>query len=720
MKGMGMKRLAMVAAIVGTVSVVLAAPSPQVVQSQGSPDLSGKQQIDLRPERPPSSVSLASGALRSAVERLRQGRAAAPDVQVVNGKIRVEILHDLSSSQIRDVVTALGGVVEGQIEGMAQAVVPFDRLEALEAHDGVRFVRPPLQANVPLEFSQAPAAAVPAAGSIVGEEVAKSNADAWHTAGYTGAGVKVGIVDHFNGTIWNDAQAAGEVPVPAGTFCRYEGSNCSGIFWTPPTPHGVAVAEIIHEMAPDAQLYLATVVTTTDLQEAVDYFASQGVDIVSRSLTAQYDGPGDGTGPIATVIDNAVADGMAWFNSVGNAASDGNFDGQYWRGQWNDPDSDGWLDFTPGDEGLSFVCPFTNGVRWSDFGAINPTDYDVYVFDSVPPYNLIGSSEDDQTAGAPPLELDIPCTGNVNLLAIRLVAEGNGTAGDVLEFMTNSGALEDSQNPYSASGPASDTASPGALSVGAVDPAIGTDIAPYSSQGPTNDGLYDGADRIKPDISAASCVASFAYSPDCFDGTSAAAPAVAGAAAIVLGAGMVSTPAQIKTYLLNKATVDRGSPGPDNVYGAGELLLPAPPSDVDGDGCTDFEELSGAPPPKPGSTGDYDPLNFYDFYDVPVPAAPDPTPSGTRNGSVNFQDVLSVLAYIGAEAGGGPNLNGMDYDSLKDGDWNGDTVVNSGDKVGLRYDRSPTSPPNPPLEAGLPNGAVNFQDVLAVSCAGPP
>jgi hypothetical protein len=687
------KALGLVLALAVAASLLLAWPPPQVTQSQGRPDLHSTQQIDVQPERPPSSVSLASGALRLAVERLQQGRTAAPDIQVVDGKIRVEILHSLSSSQIRDVVTSLGGSVEGEIEGLVQAVMPFDRLEALEAHAGVQFVRPPLEANVPLAASRGQAAAVPSAGSIVGEEVAKTNADEWQSAGYTGAGVKVGIVDHFNGTTWANAQAAGEVPAPAGTFCRYEGDDCSGIFWTPPTPHGVAVAEIIHDMAPDAQLYLATVVTTTDLQEAVDYFASQGVDIVSRSLTAQYDGPGDGTGPIATVIDNAVAAGMAWFSSAGNAASDGSsFLGEYWRGTWVDANSNGCLDFAPGtppDEGLDFVCPFTNGVRWSDFGAVNPTDYDVYVFESGNP-TPIGASEDDQSAGAPPLELDIPCTGDVNYLVICLkdpLDPGNGTAGDVLEFMTNHGEMEYWQNPYSASGPASDTASPGSLSVGAVDPPLGTAIAPYSSQGPTNDGLYGGTDRIKPDISAASCVASFAYSPDCFDGTSAAAPAAAGAAALVLEAGLATTPAEIKTYLMNGSTVDRGDAGPDNVFGAGELVLPSL-SDTDGDGCTDAEELSS----HFLMGGQRDPLDEWDFFDVPRPVGEPGT--GTKDKQIDGNDALAVLSKFGASPGD-PVPEAPKYDDA--------------------YDRSaPTAsyPSEPYWDTGPPNGVQDGNDII--------
>src|SRR5205085_1048850 len=71
--------------------------------------------------------------------------------------------------------------------------------------------------------------------------------------------------------------------------------------------------------------------------------------------------------------------------------------------------------------------------------------------------------------------------------------------------------------------------------------------------------------------------ASFTYAPSCFNGTSAAAPAAAGAAALVKSAGLAATPAQVRSWLMTNATVDRGVAGSDNVYGAGELILPAPP-----------------------------------------------------------------------------------------------------------------------------------------------
>jgi subtilisin family serine protease len=107
------------------------------------------------------------------------------------------------------------------------------------------------------------------------------------------------------------------------------------------------------------------------------------------------------------------------------------------------------------------------------------------------------------------------------------------------------------------------------LAVGAVEPPLGTAIAGYSSWGPTNDG------RIKPDLSAASGFTSTTYL-DVFNGTSAATPVVAAAAALLLEAYPGTTPPGTANWLLDFGVQDRGAAGPDNVFGRGELVLPAP------------------------------------------------------------------------------------------------------------------------------------------------
>ena len=585
------------------IAVVLALPLAASSATHRWAALHSVEQAPAQTQRAQSTVALANGRLRDIVDRLAHGRRAPAGVTVRGDKVLVEIAVSGNAAEVRRTVADLGGDVTGSVGNvLVEGYVPYDQLVSLEASRGVRYVRPPLKANEPV----APVRASAAAAAIPGEEIVKTNAAAWHTAGFEGAGVKVAIVDFFDQGAWDAALASGDVPAPAGTFCRETGVDCSATMFASGDKHGVAVAEIVHEMAPDAQIYLATADTTADLQAAVNYFFAQGVDIVARPLTAQYDGPGNGTGPLAGVIADAVSKGMTWFNSAGNTAGSDAQPGSYWRGLWADADSDGWLDFAAGDEMLAFRCGFIYGFRWSDWGA-NRTDYDIFIYDST--MTLVWQGIANQSAGADPIEYAQCATPNATFyLAVHKASDGNGTATDTLEFMTNGTGLEYWQNPYSASSSGVDLNNAGALAVGAIEPWNGTTIAPYSSQGPTND------NRTKPELVAASCVSTLSFAPACFNGTSASTAVAAGAAALVQGAGLAGTPAQTRAWLLANATTDRGPVGPDNIYGAGELILPAPPSgepppsrnlaaagsvDFDGDGKTDLGALY-----RPSSPGE--------------------------------------------------------------------------------------------------------------------
>ena len=115
----------------------------------------------------------------------------------------------------------------------------------------------------------------------------------WHAAGLNGLGVKVGIIDTgFDG--YSKAQIDGHVPIPAGVRCLNQAPsisvNCPSV-----SNHGTAVAEALMEVAPDATVYLAQVYSGHDLQKAVLWLVSQGVDIINFSAGTGWDGPGDGT-----------------------------------------------------------------------------------------------------------------------------------------------------------------------------------------------------------------------------------------------------------------------------------------------------------------------------------------------------------------------------------------------------------------------------------------
>jgi hypothetical protein len=512
---------------------------------------------------------------------------------------------------------------------------------------------------------------VPDFGPTSGSEVRLTNADEWHAAGYTGAGVKIGVVDFFDVTRYWDVAEHGPRPIENVTAkCFAFGRDCSQSFFDGfdegGDDHGVAVVEVIKDMAPDAQIYIGTALTPGDYRKLIDWFRASGVTVMNRSLGARYDGPGDGRGTLNELADYANSLGITWVNSGGN-----NGWGRYYR----QPVRLIGDRVAFGPSGTTTALPFNGcvslgGVRWANDWDLPPaerTDYDVFLWETQPSSTaldrVVARSEGNQRAGDVPIEL-LPgqyCpSSSTRRLALEIRWRGGDVAGDVIEILDyGQGMSAFTQAEYSATAPIADSRADGVLAVGAVDPPGSGTIGYYSSQGPTNDG------RLSPDISAPSGFSSSVFRSG-FSGTSAAAPVVAGAAALLTQAGLAADPAALGN-LLRHLTVDRGATGPDNTFGAGELRLPAPPATP----RTVPSRFEPAPAPvrvldtRPTSAAGPQALvgavNPGDVLDLPLAAlVPGDATAVAINITVTQPDRASfaqVLPTLAAPIGGFSNLN---------------------------------------------------------------
>jgi hypothetical protein len=561
----------------------------------------------------------ANSDLGAVVGKLKAGASVShiAGAHVIDGRLRVEVLHSAKNSIAAALHSAGAADIRTTTATVTTADVPYTNLEKLQTANGVSYVRLPQSINaVPTDGGVSADQDAPIQQGADGADiVTKTNAAAWHNAGWTGTGESIAIIDGgFNQDIYNSDVASGELPTVAGTFCEDTGVACSA--WQSFGVHGDAVAEIVHDEAPGAKIYFAVANTLQDYEDAITYFSDHGVSVVTRSLGTILDGPGDGTGPSDAVQNDAVKAGITWFNSAGNQGiiddtADGYHYGGYWRGKWNPWPMDGDAfqgveTFQTGaykSQGLLVECGYFEGLRWNDWG-LNRTDYDLLAVTDDGSGTVITSSTNDQTAGAPPIEGQnfdqINCSDYPDYyLVIELKSVGNGTADDNLELMTNSAFFDYSttgdllSDSYSATDSFVDSSNPGAPAIGAVDPVGGTVIGDYSAQGPTNDG------RIKPDLSAAAGGITAAYGPgEPFHGTSAATPLAASAALLVLESHPGDTPAQLVAEIESHDLVDRGVAGTDNVYGHGELVLGTVPT-----GGTDAPPLVLSPTPVPTITG---------------------------------------------------------------------------------------------------------------------
>lgn len=447
-------------------------------------------------------------------------------------------------------IESLGGKTELTYRQWVQHYIPISALDALAADPFVKYVRLPLK-PIPLEF--------------VSEGVAKTGANQWKNIPpyRNGEGAKICVLDiGFEGYL---GLLGTELPltVVAKSFRTIDGDIFAG------EVHGTANAEIIHDMAPDAKLWLVNFETDVEEHAAVDWIAQQGVQVISYSLGWFNSGAGDGTGPICYDVEVAADNDIIWASSAGNAAQD------HWEGTFNDPDGDGWHNFSGTDRYLEFHVPADQPVgvflNWNDWGFWTGYDYtgsnqdfDLYLyFWTGSSWLLVDSSINDQDGNQWPVEdisgwysknagvwaVSIRKFSATKPIKLELFTYGNDSP---IEYYVSSGSLVIPADAVSA------------LAVGATD-LLDDSLHSYSSWGPTHDG------RTKPDLTAPSGVSTATYGYLGFWGTSASAPHVAGGCGLVRG-NTPYTPAQIKA-ILEKRAIDLGDPGEDNKFGFGRLNL---------------------------------------------------------------------------------------------------------------------------------------------------
>jgi hypothetical protein len=495
-------------------------------------------------------------ALGEKHERLDSTLARAAEQAPPNEEVQVEaVARGGRRAELEAAIRAAGGSTSGRYANLVEARVPTSALETLAADPALRRLRTPTR---------------PYPQAVSGEGIGATGASTWHSAGTTGAGVEIAIVDiGFAG--WQ-GRLGNELPAEVATadFCP------AGLFDGPGADdHGTAVAEIVHELAPSAKLHLVCIDDLVSLGRAKDYVATNDIPIVNHSVawlnTSRGDGNGVAGSPDAIVAD-ARAQGVLWVNAAGNYGE------EHWSGSFFDADTDGTNlhDFAPGDE-ANDVFLFEEGcvfLKWDDWPA-SDQDFDLYLFRESDDL-LVDSSENPQDGSQEPAEMVCADAEDEYYVVIRSFAAGAAPRFDL--FATGGSALEHSVPAGSVVEPAS---SPAALAAGAVCWQSGAlQPQPYSSRGPTID------NRVKPDVSGqdANSTATYGNSANCdegFSGTSASAAHVTGAAALLKQANPSFGPAQLQAAVEAKAA-DLLAGGKDNDSGAGKVALgsapPTPPA----------------------------------------------------------------------------------------------------------------------------------------------
>ncbi|MFP5039515.1 S8 family serine peptidase [Parasediminibacterium sp. JCM 36343] len=442
-------------------------------------------------------------------------------------------------------------------------------------------------------------------GSVISEGDHAMGADSAKLKyGYQGEGIRIGVLsDSYNnqGAADFDAQV-GELPGTGNPFgdttaitIVEEDSTGSG------HDEGRAMLQIIHDLAPKAQLFFATGNNgEADYAANIEALGSApyNCDIIIDDL-AYLDEPAFQDGIVAQAVNTVTANGSLYFSSAGNGGSFKYNFSSVWEGDFNPLVSAQYPNGSvhnfgtaaaviPGDSVITPSSIYT--LQWSDAAGKSDNDYDLFLIDTSG--NVVASSTNSQTGSEDPLEYIEDSTALIQQNYQFIVFQNAGAQNRAIRLNANLDGQGEGFTQTTASGTSGHNSAVNAFGVAAMDASLvypgvfttkskveyfssdgprrvfynadGTAITPGNFLNATNGGTL----RKKPDITAADGVNTSVSGFAPFYGTSAAAPHAGAVAALLKSAKPTLTTTQIRS-LLTSTAIDVEAKGYDYNSGSG-------------------------------------------------------------------------------------------------------------------------------------------------------
>jgi hypothetical protein len=491
--------------------------------------------------------AFAAPGARSSHEVQQQAERAGREPAFAATSVTVIVEADPGTA-ISSLIASRNGALRHRWNRLHEVSIPANKLSTLIS-------ALPETALVRMPYPHEPAA-------VTGQGVALTGAGDMQALNQNGAGMTIGIVDLQFSNLSN-SKASGDLPSYLDVM-DYTGTGPDG------GTHGTNVAEIVHEMAPGASLRLAKIGTETQLSQAVDDMIAVGTDVIVHSVAWFNAAFYDGTGSLCDITSQAEAAGVQWVNAAGN------YRNSHYLGTFMDANGDLRHEFVTGQNyntiSLTAGSAVSLYMNWEAYPTTS-IDYDLYLYNGNPDSGgtVVAFSTNKQSGkGAEwypypdeAIVKYVPPTTGTYYVVVRKVS--SSTAHRRVSLFSTGPALGVKTTASSIAQPA-DCSS--ALAVGATN--LSDVPEGFSSEGPTTDG------RAKPDIAGPNRVQTSLSAS--FAGTSAAAPHVGGAVALLRAQNPGFSLAQIK-WLLTSTSKDVNTAGYDYRTGSGRISL-----DADGDG----------------------------------------------------------------------------------------------------------------------------------------
>ena len=572
--------------------------SSQLLEAQGTPAQRtvNSQLLAEKARRTPTQQKLNSqlqDALRTPLQKptvagTSRLQATDPDAKnereateadAKNERVMVDIRADVTPTVLKR-IRDLGGTVISSVPKYQaiRAQLPLRAVEMLAALDAIRTIRPADEAVTRKDDTSE-------------GDVAHRTSLARRTHGVTGTGIGIGVISDGVRSL-ADRQASGDLPARVTVLPGQAGRG----------DEGTALLEIVHDLAPGAELYFATgeggqAQMAVNIESLCEAGANVIVDDIGYLHEAAFQDD-----IVAQGVNAAVAGGCVFFSAGGN---DGNLtDGTtgVWEGDYAAGTSlivDGETLGVRHDFGSGMEANEVSGFRvsaivlqWADPLGASANDYDLFLVNE--DGDVIASSTDTQDGTQDPIESILSPFFDFSGLSVVVVKASGSDRYLRVHAFDGRLAIQTAGNLYGHS------AAENAVSVAMVDVRTaagsgnvfnGTEsVRTNNSDGPRRiffqpDGTAITAGNFsstggkllqKPDLTAATCVSTATPGFSTFCGTSAAAPHAAAIGALMLeaaGGPDLVTLAQLRTGMTSgTAVLDIETTGVDRDSGAGIVM----------------------------------------------------------------------------------------------------------------------------------------------------
>lgn len=500
------------------------------------------------------------------------------------GRFHIYIYYSSLDEKEMTALSDLGFEVEIQNDGLKvmQGWASFDRVEEIARLPFVIRVTPPGYGT-------------PMTGSVMTEGDAILKADLLRALGLDGRGVKIGVISDGANDL-AAAQATGDLPGNIAAFgvCatrEYNGESCLS---AATCNEGTAMLEIIHDIAPGAELAVAAVNTSLEFAARLDELVNDfGADVIVDDLGFLGE-PYFADGPIAQAV-AAVTDQVVYVSAAGNHARH-HFEADYiptffqgvnvhrFSGAGGSP-ADGTMNITVKPDSFLLVV-----LQWNDEYGKSANDYDLILITEDETDVLCSTCVSAMTQDGTQDPIEAVCYNNStdNTMTAKLAIPKYQGSDRRLKLYTSIRGVTLEEYGTAEGSITGHSGLPGAVTVGAIDASDPghDDVQEYSSWGPARIDFPSYRLIQKPDVTAVDgvLVTGVGGFKSTFYGTSAAAPHVAGVAGLLLQAAPELTPEQIREDLARFA-VDIGVSGMDSQSGWGRVdsLASARVTDDDND-----------------------------------------------------------------------------------------------------------------------------------------